>query len=521
MLDQSIKSQVTGVFQLLEKKYTFAVKYNPNRNDAQELVGFVNDVVSCSPLLDATFTEVAEADVLEFALLKEGNDTGVKFRGIPGGHEFTSLLLAVLNADGKGKNLPDEVIARRIMGVQEKVALQTFVSLSCTNCPDVVQTLNIFALLNSNITHEMVDGARFEDEVNGLHIQAVPTVMANGKVFHTGRGDLATLLKKMEEAFECRCDESFEPTVREFDVVVVGGGPAGASAAIYSARKGLKVAVVAERMGGQVKETVGIENVISVPYTTGEKLAADLQKHIGEYSIEVFDQRSVERVELQGDVKRVYALGGEVFESRSLIIATGASWRKLNVPGESDYLGKGVAFCPHCDGPFYKGKDVAVIGGGNSGIEAAIDLAGICRKVTVIEFADSLKADEVLQKKAQSLANVEIFTSTETTEVIGNGSKMTALRVKDRTTGDEREIGLDGVFVQIGLAANSGPFAEQVETNRMGEIVVDERCRTSVAGVYAAGDVSTVPYKQIVIAMGEGAKAALTAFDDRIRGGIV
>lgn len=517
MLDQSIKNQVTSVFQLLESEFTFAVKFNPNRSDSQELIDFVNDVVSCSPLLNASFTEVVDIDILEFSLLKGGNDTGVKFRGIPGGHEFTSMLLAVLNADGKGKNLPDEAIARRIKGIQGKVTMQSFVSLSCTNCPDVVQTLNIFALLNPNITHEMVDGARFENEVNSLHIQAVPTVFANGKQFHTGRGDLATLLRKMEDTFECRFDESCEPTVREFDVVVVGGGPAGASAAIYSARKGLKVAIVAERMGGQVKETVGIENVISVSYTTGEKLAADLQKHIAEYSIEVFDQRSVERVELQGEVKQVFVAGGEVFESKSLIIATGASWRKLNIPGENDYLGKGIAFCPHCDGPFYKGKDVAVIGGGNSGIEAAIDLAGICRKVTVIEFADTLKADEVLQKKAGSLANVEIFTSTETTEVIGNGSKMTALRVKDRTNNNEREIALDGVFVQIGLAANSKPFAEQLDTNRMGEIVIDERCRTSVSGVYAAGDVSTVPYKQIVIAMGEGAKAALTAFDDRIR----
>lgn len=517
MLDQSIKDQVTSVFQLLENRYTFAVKFNPNRSDAQELVGFINDVVSCSSLLNATFSEVDKVDILEFSLLKEGNDTGVKFRGIPGGHEFTSLLLAVLNADGKGKNLPDETIMRRIKGIQEKVTLQTFVSLSCTNCPDVVQTLNIFALLNPNITHEMVDGARFEDEVNSLHIQAVPTVFANGKQFHTGRGDLATLLRKMEDTFDCLFDDSCEPTVREFDVVVVGGGPAGSSAAIYSARKGLKVAIVAERMGGQVKETVGIENIISVPYTTGEKLAADLQKHIAEYSIEVFDQRTIDRVDLQGNVKKVYAIGGEVFESKSLIIATGASWRKLNVPGESDYMGRGVAFCPHCDGPFYQGKDVAVIGGGNSGIEAAIDLAGICRKVTVIEFADTLKADEVLQHKAQSLENVEIFTSSQTTEVIGNGSKMTALRVRNRKTNEEQEMPFDGVFVQIGLAANSKPFADQLETSPIGEIKIDERCRTSIPGVYAAGDVSTVPYKQIIIAMGEGAKAALTAFDDRIR----
>lgn len=517
MLEQSIKEQVTGVFQLLDRNYTFDVKYNPSRYDAKELVEFINDVVGCSPLLTATFKEVDGGNDLGFALLREGKPTGVSFKGIPGGHEFTSLLLAVLNADGKGKNLPDEVLARRIKGIQGKVTMQTFVSLSCTNCPEVVQTLNIFALLNPNITHEMVDGSRFEEEVNTLHIQAVPTVYANGKVFHTGRGDLPTLLRKMEDTFDCLYDDSCQPTIREFDVVVAGGGPAGVSAAIYSARKGLRVAIVAERIGGQVKETVGIENLISVPYTTGERLAADLQKHIKRYDIEVFDQRTIDRVELIGDVKKVFAIGGEVFESRSLIIATGASWRKLNVLGEADYMGRGVAFCPHCDGPFYKGKDVAVIGGGNSGIEAAIDLAGICRKVSVIEFAESLKADDVLQKKVQSLSNVEIFTSTQTTEVIGNGTKMTALRVKDLSTGNEREISLDGVFIQIGLAANSAPFASQLETTTIGEIKIDERCRTSIAGVYAAGDVSSVPYKQIVIAMGEGAKAALTAFDDRIR----
>ncbi|MBR5332206.1 MAG: alkyl hydroperoxide reductase subunit F [Muribaculaceae bacterium] len=517
MLDLSIKNQVTSVFQLLEGSYTFEVNYNSTRNDANELIEFVNDVVSCSPRLNATFNVVNDNNILEFSLLKEGEPTGIKFRGIPSGHEFTSMLLAVLNADGKGKNLPDETIARRIKSIQEDVKLQSYVSLSCTNCPEVVQTLNIFALLNPHITHEMVDGAKFQEEVDALHIQAVPTVYANGKSFHTGRGDLATLLRKMEETFECNHNEEFEPTIREFDVVVVGGGPAGASSAIYSARKGLKVAIVAERIGGQVKETVGIENLISVPHTTGEHLAADLQKHINEYHIEVFEQRTVERANLQGVVKEVFALGGEVFKSKSLIIATGASWRKLNVLGEADYLGKGVAFCPHCDGPFYQGKDVAVIGGGNSGIEATIDLAGICRKVTIIEFADTLKADEVLQKKVQSLANVDIFTSMQTTEVIGNGSKMTALRVKDRINGNEREIALDGVFVQIGLAANSKPFAEQLETNKIGEIVIDERCRTSIPGVYAAGDVSTVPYKQIIIAMGEGAKAALTAFDDRIR----
>lgn len=516
MLDLSIKNQVTSVFQLLDGNYTLEANYNPGRSDASELVEFVNDFASCSSHISATFNEIGDQDLLEFSLLKEGVDCRVKFRGIPGGHEFTSLLLAVLNADGKGKNLPDETIVRRIKSINDKVALQTFVSLSCTNCPDIVQTLNIFALLNPNISHEMVDGQRFQTEVNALNIQAVPTVYANGKTLHTGRGEMATLLSKLEENFKHSVEE-MAPIVRQYDVVVVGGGPAGASAAIYSARKGLKVAIVAERMGGQVKETVGIENLISKPYTTGQQLAIDMQEHIGKYDITVFGQRIVESVNLDGDIKKIYAAGGEIFETQSLIIATGASWRRLNVKGEADYLGRGVAFCPHCDGPFYKDKDVAVIGGGNSGIEAAIDLAGICRKITVIEFTDTLKADEVLQNKVKSLSNVEIFTSTQTTEIIGNGAKMTALKVMDRTTGKEREIALDGVFVQIGLAANSVAFASLVDTNSIGEIKIDERCRTSVHGIYAAGDVSTVPYKQIVIAMGEGAKAALTAFDDRIR----
>ena len=418
-----------------------------------------------------------ENPVLEFTLLKDDVETGIKFRGIPGGHEFTSLLLAVLNADGKGKNLPDEAIRRRIRALQGDISLQTYVSLTCTNCPDVVQALNII-----------------------------------------GRGSLGELLQKLEEAFGSAPQEDEAPIERDFDVLVLGGGPAGASAAIYSARKGLRVAIVAERIGGQVKETVGIENLISVPQTTGAELANALRTHIEHYPIEIFEERKIEKVKLQGTEKSVSTVGGEMFHASAVIIATGASWRKLNVEGEAEYIGRGVAFCPHCDGPFYQGKHVAVIGGGNSGIEAAIDLAGICRKVTVFEFADTLKADQVLQEKARSLPNVEIFTSSQTIKVDGNGEKVTSIRIKDRLTGEERDFPLDGIFVQIGLAANSAPFRNKLETTPTGEIKIDAFCRTTLPGVYAAGDVSNVPYKQIVIAMGEGAKAALSAFDDRIRG---
>lgn len=517
MLDTTILEQVRSVFRHLQARYVFHVSHSPKHEKSRELIDFLNDVAGCSDKLSCRLTEV-DKPVLEFSLMKEEAETGIRFRGIPGGHEFTSLLLAVLNADGKGKNLPDETIIRRIKALKGPIGLKTYVSLTCTNCPDVVQALNIIALLNPDVTHEMVDGDVYQEEVNALKIQAVPSVYANGKPLHVGRGSLGQLLQKLEEAFGSLPQADATPVERTFDVLVLGGGPAGASAAIYSARKGLRVAVVAGRIGGQVKETVGIENLISVPQTTGAQLADALRNHIGHYPIELFEDRQIEKAELQGKTKRISVTGGETFIAPAVIIATGAGWRKLNVEGEAEYIGRGVAFCPHCDGPFYQGKHVAVIGGGNSGIEAAIDLAGICRKVTVFEFADTLKADQVLQTKAQSLLNVEIFTSSQTTKVVGNGEKVTAIRVKDRLTGEERDFPLDGIFVQIGLSANSLPFRDALETTPIGEIKIDAFCRTSLPGVYAAGDVSSVPYKQIVIAMGEGAKAALSAFDDRIRG---
>lgn len=519
MLETSISDQVRSVFQQLEARYIFHITYHPKHEQAGELLEFLNDVASCSDKLSCRTTETDEPK-LEFALLKEGRKTGITFRGIPTGHEFTSLLLAVLNADGKGKNLPDETISSRIRALKGPVRLQTYVSLTCTNCPDIVQALNIMALLNPQITHEMTDGAIFQKEADDLKIQAVPSVYANGKQFHVGRGSLGELLQKLEKSFGSLPDAENSPIHREFDVLVLGGGPAGASAAIYSARKGLRVAVVAGRIGGQVKETVGIENLISIPQTTGAQLADALRSHIGHYPIQIFEDRSIEKAELQGKEKKIFAGGGETFIAPAVIIATGASWRRLNVEGEAEYIGRGVAFCPHCDGPFYQGKEVAVIGGGNSGIEAAIDLAGICKKVTVFEFADTLKADRILQEKAQSLPNVEIFTSSQTMKVTGNGDKVTAIRIKNRLTDEERDYSLDGIFVQIGLAANSAPFREALDTTPIGEIKTDAFCRTTLPGVYAAGDVSNVPYKQIIIAMGEGAKAALSAFDDRVRGAL-
>ena len=514
MLDNNLLEQLKGIFANLDSDYTFEVSVSSTHESRQELVEMLQDVVSCSNKLSL---HVNDGKDLIFTILKDNKPTGVSFRGVPNGHEFTSLLLAVLNLDGKGKNLPDESTANRVKALKGPVRIVTYVSLTCTNCPDVVQALNAMTTLNPEIEHVMVDGAINQAEVDALKIQGVPSVFADGQLLHVGRGDFGELLSKLEAQYGVN-ERLVEHSVKEYDVLVVGGGPAGSSAAIYSARKGLKVGVVAERIGGQVKETVGIENLISNPYTTGSQLADNLRLHMQNYPIDLLEHRKIEKVEIDGTTKILSTATGESFKAPAVIVATGASWRRLNVPGESEYIGRGVAFCPHCDGPFYKGKHVAVVGGGNSGVEAAIDLAGVCSKVTVLEFMDELKADKVLQEKAKSLPNVEIFVSTQTLEVLGNGEKVVGIRLKDRKTETERTLDLDGIFVQIGLAANSGVFKEVVETNRPGEIVTDVNCRTSVPGIYAAGDVSTVPYKQIIIAMGEGAKAALSAFDDRVRG---
>ena len=513
MLDVSMKDQLTGIFAGLVADYIFDIQVADRHESRAELLELLDDVASCSEKLSC---RVSEGEGLRFALLKNNESTGISFRAVPNGHEFTSLLLAVLNSDGKGKNLPDDVVRKRVEALNGPIHLSTYMSLTCTNCPDVVQALNAMATLHPDFSHEAVDGAINQAEVEALHIQGVPAVYADGKLIHSGRGDFGELLSKLEAHYGSKPAEA-DTTVKEYDVIVVGGGPAGAAAAIYSARKGIKVALLAERIGGQVKETVGIENLISVPQTTGIQLANDLMRHINEYPIDCFEHRFVDKVELTDTHKIIYTTTGERFKAPSVIVATGAKWRRLNVEGEAQYIGKGVAFCPHCDGPFYKGKPVAVIGGGNSGVEAAIDLAGICTKVTLFEFADELRADQVLQKKLRSLPNVDIFTGAATQEVIGDGSKVTGIRVKDRRDETERTVPLDGIFVQIGLSANSGVFADITETNRIGEIVTDAHCRTSVPGIYAAGDVSTVPYKQIIIAMGEGAKAALTAFEDRMR----
>ncbi|MFT3739389.1 MAG: alkyl hydroperoxide reductase subunit F [Breznakibacter sp.] len=516
MLDQSLKDQVKSLFSSLKNQYAFQVKVTADHPNRNELLGLLDDVAGCSEKVSFS---VEEGNGLSFSLLKNNQPSRVVFRAVPTGHEFTTLLLAILNQDGIGKNLPDQAVANRIRAIDTPVVLKSYISLSCTNCPDVVQALNIMAFLNPNITHYIIDGAINQDEVDALNIQAVPTVYANGKLLHVGRSSLGELLGKIEEL----TGTEFKPSAgisKNYDVIVAGGGPAGVSAAVYSARKGFSVAIVAEKVGGQVTETVGIENMISVPRTTGAQLSAQLKLHLAEYAIDILENRTVKQVDVVDGVKQVQTSLGETLSAPVLVIATGASWRKLNVPGESEHIGSGVAFCTHCDGPFYKNKKVVVVGGGNSGLEAAIDLSTIATDVTVLEYMDELKGDQVLQSKLKTLPNVKIVTSAETLAVEGNGT-VNGLTFKHRASGQTETLTTDGVFVQIGLKANSQPFAHLVETNRMGEIVVDAHCRTGVPGIYAAGDVSVVPYKQIVIAMGEGAKAALSAFEDKIKGNLV
>jgi NADH-dependent peroxiredoxin subunit F len=515
MLDQGIKDQLRTHFADLSATVTLALFASDHPKQA-ELREMLVEIASCGDKV--AFTELAQSTSgVQFDVLRDGQPTGIRFRAVPGGHEFTSLIVAVLNAGGKGK-LPDEGVQRRVRALKGPVRLRTYVSLSCTNCPDVVQALNQLALIHADFRHETIDGELAEADIGALGIQGVPAVVNGNAIVHVGRANLAELLETLEGTLghETTAAVTAQPP-KDYDVIVLGAGPAGSSAAIYSARKGLKTALVAQRMGGQVQETVGIENLISVTYTEGRRLAADLEKHVRTYAIDLLDNRKAEQIVDLGRQKEVRLQGGEVLRSRSLILATGAKWRELGVPGEKDYLGRGVAFCPHCDGPFYKGKRVAVIGGGNSGVEAGIDLAGICAHVTLVEFAEQLKADEVLVRNLKSLSNVNIVNNARTTEVVGNGQTVTALRYMDRATEKIHEVALDGVFVQIGLVPNSTLAKELVNVNRMGEVVIDERCRTNKPGIYAAGDVSSVPFKQIVIAMGEGAKAALTAFEDRIR----
>jgi len=515
MLDIEIKNQLRDYFAKIGSALTFRV-YTSQHTQQVELLDMLRDVAECSDKLSAELTP-NESPVPKFEILKEGEFTGVGFVGVPGGHEFTSLILAVLNSAGLGQ-IPDSGLQARMARMKQAAHVHTFVSLSCENCPDGVQALNQIALFGNKINHTMVEGSVLQEELERLNVQGVPAVFLGDKLIHSGRGSLIEILSKLEK--ELGVEESTvhsEEDLGTFDVAVLGGGPAGVSAAIYSARKGLKTALIAEKIGGQVNETKGIENLISVLYTEGPQLSAGLASHVRSYPVSIFEHRRFKGLK-DGEFKTIALESGETLSAAQVIVATGAKWRTLNVPGESEYLGRGVAYCPHCDGPFFKDKKVAVVGGGNSGVEAAIDLAGISKEVLLIEYADSLKADQVLVEKLNSLPNVNVMVSSRTNKILGDGSKVNAVEVENRKTRALQRIELDGLFVQIGLLPNSDCVKGVVELSKFGEIEVDAKGRTTARGIYAAGDVTTTPYKQIIIAMGEGAKVALSAFEDRMRG---
>ena len=446
----------------------------------------------------------------------------VVFAGLPMGHEFTSLILALLHVGGHPPKEEEELLDA-VRNLEGEYRFETFFSLSCQNCPDVVQALNIMAALNPNVSHVAIDGALFQDEVEARKVLAVPAIFLNGELFGQGRMDLAQIVAKLDTGATARAAEKIQAK-EPFDVLVVGGGPAGAAAAIYAARKGIRTGVAAERFGGQVLDTLAIENFISVSHTEGPKLAAALEQHVKDYEVDVMNlQKAVELIPARelGGLHEVRLENGASLKSRTVILSTGARWRQMGVPGEDEYRNRGVAYCPHCDGPLFKGKRTAVIGGGNSGVEAAIDLAGITAHVTLIEFDSQLRADAVLQAKLRSLPNVTVVTSALTTEVLGDGEKVVGLRYRDRNSEDEHLVELEGIFVQIGLIPNTEWLEGSVALSNRGEIEVDARGATSVPGIFAAGDVTTVPYKQIVIAMGEGSKASLSAFDHLIRSSVL
>lgn len=511
MLDLEMKEQLKSVFAPIESSVEFVVD-NSSHTNQEELLSMLKDISSTCPRISVRDSGKTSL-IPTFRIDKNGKPTGISFRGIPGGHEFTSLILAILNTDGKGK-MPDAGIAARIKNLKGPVRISTFISLTCENCPDVVQALNQMALLHPDFHHEMVDGGYVQDEVSSLGIQGVPSVVVDSKMIHSGRIHFLDLLTKLETHFGMAGEvQSAAKDLGKYDVVVVGGGPAGVSAAIYSARKGFSTALLAERMGGQVQDTKGIENLISVIYTEGPQLADAMAKHVASYPIKVLEQRRVKNISKE---RKIELEGGEFLQADSVIVASGAKWRELGVPGEKEYIGRGVAYCPHCDGPFYKGKKIAVIGGGNSGVEAAIDLAGIVREVVVFEYNDQLKADKVLVDKLKSLSNTSVVTNARTKELHADGQKIVAIEYFDRKSEKDIRLDIDGVFIQIGLLPNSSFVKNTVELSKFGEIIVDPKGRTNIPGIYAAGDVTTTPYKQIVIAMGEGAKVALAVFEDKM-----
>lgn len=516
MLDANLKAQLQAYLEKVTQPFEIIASLDDGAKSI-ELKNLLEEIASLSDKITLR-TDGDDARKPSFALNRINGEISLRFAGIPMGHEFTSLVLALLQVGGHPSKLGQEVI-EQIANLDGEMNFETYFSLSCQNCPDVVQALNLMAVLNPNIKHVAIDGALFQEEVEQRQVMSVPMVFLNGEMFGQGRMDVEQILAKVDTGSSER--EAAKLNEKEaFDVLVIGGGPAGAAASIYSARKGIRTGVAAERFGGQVLDTMSIENFISVTETEGPKLVRAMEEHVREYDIDVMNLQKASRLvpaTEAGGLHTVEFESGASLKAKTVILSTGARWREMNVPGEQEYRGRGVAYCPHCDGPLYKGKRVAVIGGGNSGVEAAIDLAGLVKHVTLLEFADTLRADEVLQKKLKSLPNVTVIKSAMTTEVIGDGSKVTGLIYKDRATDELHTVELEGIFVQIGLLPNTEWLKDSVALSKHGEIEIDARCATNIPGVFAAGDVTTVPYKQIIIAMGEGSKASLSAFDHIIR----
>jgi alkyl hydroperoxide reductase subunit F len=518
MLDNNIKTQLRTYLEKLQQPIELIASLDGS-GKAQEMLALLQDIAALSAKVSVRHDGDAPRKP-SFAVGRPGEAARISFAGIPMGHEFTSLILALLHTGGHPPKAEAGVI-EEIRAIPGRFHFETFISLSCHNCPDVVQALNLMAVLNPGISHQMIDGALYQDEVTARQIMGVPTVLLNGQPFGQGRMTLEEIVGQIDTGALQR--EADKVSARApFDVLIVGGGPAGAAAAIYAARKGIRTGVISERFGGQVLDTLAIENFISVKETDGPKLAAALEQHVREYDVDIINLQRAEALlpGTDGGLIELRLASGATVRSKTVILATGARWREMNVPGEKEYRGHGVAYCPHCDGPLFKGKRVAVIGGGNSGVEAAIDLAGVVAHVTLLEFESSLRADAILQKKLFSLTNVTVITQALSTEVSGDGKKVNGLVYTDRKSGQGHRIDLEGIFVQIGLLPNSEWLRGTIALSARGEIEIDARGETSLPGVFAAGDVTTVPYKQIVIAMGEGSKAALSAFDYLIRSSV-
>ena len=514
MLDDSLKNQLATYLERVTQPIELVASLDDS-DASREMRALLDEIVALSPRI--TLVEGRDERTPSFAIRRAGGAIDLRCAGIPLGHEFTSLVLALLQAGGHPPKVSAEVI-EQVKALPGDYRFETYYSLSCQNCPDVVQALNLMAVLNPRVHHVAIDGALFQGEVESRKVMAVPSVFLNGEPFAQGRMELEEIVARLDSGAAERAAAQIAAKA-PFDVLIVGGGPAGAAAAVYAARKGIRTGVVAERFGGQVLDTMAIENYISVKETDGPHFAKALEEHVRAYDVDSMNLQRAESLESGADgLIEIGLASGVTLKGRSVVLATGARWRDINVPGEQQYRTKGVTYCPHCDGPLFKGKRVAVIGGGNSGAEAAIDLAGVVEHVTLIEYDAQLRADAVLQRKLRSLANVEVITSAQTTEIVGDGEQVTGLVLKDRTTGREHRIALAGVFVQIGLVpATAWLKGSGVELSPRGEIVVDARGQTSMPGVFAAGDATTVPYKQIVIAAGDGAKAALGAFDHLIR----